>query len=321
MRIQGVSDEKELDKLVKESINKELKIVVEAKKLKLKVSDKLSKDDKLAKYREEYQYKLLETTKLTKEEIEKYFDENKDKYFIPETYDADIIEIPINVSDEDKLIAKSKAQEILDLALQGEDFSELAKKYSEDGSAENGGNLGWFSKGQMVEPFDGEVFGGEVGKVIPHLVETEFGYHIVKVEDRNNTEANASHILIQNKPLENSYTKAKNVAKAVIEGINSGLLTFGDGAMGYSALGDNYVFNNIRKGETIQGIGEADFLIKTLSKAKLNEINYSVDDRIFIFMKTKHTDAMEPALEKFYDKVKYDVMKEKVNEQMDKLLD
>ncbi len=321
MRIQGLSDEKELDKMVKEAINKELKIVNEAKKLKLTVSDKLSKDDKLAKYREEYQYKLLETTKVTKEEIEKYFDENRDKYLVPETYDADIIELPINVSDEDKLVAKTKAQEILDLALQGEDFLELAMKYSEDGSAENGGNLGWFSKGQMVESFEDEVFAGEIGKVIPHLVETEFGYHIVKVEDKNTTEANASHILIQTKPLKNSFIMAEKITKAIVEQINSNQITFEEAAMGYSMLSDTYEFNGIIKDQEIQGIGLDDFLNRGLHFAKLNEVNYVVKDRAFIFMKTKHTDAIEPTLENSYDKVKYDLMKIKVNEQMKKLLD
>lgn len=79
--------------------------------------------------------------------------------------------------------SRELAQEIYDRAKKGEDFSELAKKYSEDpGTKEKGGDLGYFTTGMMVKPFENLVFSlkkGEIGGPI----KTEFGYHVVKVED------------------------------------------------------------------------------------------------------------------------------------------
>ncbi len=84
---------------------------------------------------------------------------------------------------EDKIAAaRLLAEEILQKALAGEDMIELAKKYSEDpGSKDNGGEY-TFGRGRMVPEFEEASFTGEVGKVYPKLVETAYGYHIIKVE-------------------------------------------------------------------------------------------------------------------------------------------
>lgn len=80
------------------------------------------------------------------------------------------------------------------LAISGQDFAELAKKYSKDtGSGANGGELGWFGKGAMVAEFEQAAFSqpiGEIGKP----VKSQFGYHIIQVIARENLPANASQI-------------------------------------------------------------------------------------------------------------------------------
>ena len=74
---------------------------------------------------------------------------------------------------------------LLRLALDGADFAELATEHSDDpGSAQRGGSLGWFSRGRMVAPFEQAAFGTEPGKVVPEVVETQFGFHVIKVEDK-----------------------------------------------------------------------------------------------------------------------------------------
>jgi len=79
---------------------------------------------------------------------------------------------------------KALAEEVLKKALAGEDMATLAKTYSQDpGSKDKGGEY-TFPKGQMVPEFENAAFTGEIGKVYPTLVETDYGYHIIKVEKR-----------------------------------------------------------------------------------------------------------------------------------------
>ncbi len=81
---------------------------------------------------------------------------------------------------------EEKAKEILAEAKKGEkSFDDLAKEYSEDtGSRENGGDLGWFGRGTMVQEFEDAAFSVEPGQIKDDLVKTEFGYHIIKVEEK-----------------------------------------------------------------------------------------------------------------------------------------
>lgn len=76
------------------------------------------------------------------------------------------------------------AQKVLAQVKAGGNFAELAKKYSQDpGSAQNGGELGWIKRGQTVKAFENAAFSMKPGE-ISNLVKTEYGYHIIKVEDR-----------------------------------------------------------------------------------------------------------------------------------------
>ncbi len=107
--------------------------------------------------------------------------------------------------------AKKKAEEINRRALKGEDFSKLAKEFSEDpGSKDKGGNLGWARRGTFVPAFDKAIFDDlKVGQITPHPIKTKFGYHIIKkIDERQATsskdssdksEVLSAHILIKTK--------------------------------------------------------------------------------------------------------------------------
>ncbi|MFA6424525.1 MAG: peptidylprolyl isomerase [Candidatus Magasanikbacteria bacterium] len=79
---------------------------------------------------------------------------------------------------------RNKALVVLNEIKAGKDFAEEAKKYGEDGTNVNGGDLGWFGKGDMVPEFENAVYALKVGEITPDLVETEYGYHIIKLDEK-----------------------------------------------------------------------------------------------------------------------------------------
>lgn len=123
----------------------------------------------------------------------------------PGTKPANANTPPLSAEDAAyNLDALKRAQNVLKLALaKGADFAALAKQYSDDGSKTNGGDLGYFAKGVMVKPFEDAVWKLKVGQITAKLVQTEYGYHIIKktgVKTENGVEKiQASHILIATK--------------------------------------------------------------------------------------------------------------------------
>ncbi|MCM3666332.1 peptidylprolyl isomerase [Mesobacillus subterraneus] len=134
----------------------------------------------MGKIREDIEFyllaeKLIEPDiSITDEEMKTYFEENKDSFDEKEQVKASHILV------EDEATAKKVKEEIDS----GKDFAELAKKYSTDTSnAADGGDLGYFTKGEMAEEFEKAAFEMEINTV-SNPVKTVFGYHIIKVTDK-----------------------------------------------------------------------------------------------------------------------------------------
>lgn len=150
----------------------------------------LTKDGILESLRKEYIVNayLEQESVISEDDALKYYNENPDEFY---QYKASHILIPTSdesgnqLSDEDKEKAKSKAEELLSQIKNGANFEELAKLNSSDGSAENGGDLGYFSKGEMVAEFETAVDKTEIGQLYPEIVETTYGYHIIKRTGEN----------------------------------------------------------------------------------------------------------------------------------------
>jgi peptidyl-prolyl cis-trans isomerase D len=93
-----------------------------------------------------------------------------------------LVKLPDGADDKKKAELREKAAQIRARALKGEDFATLARTLSEDtGSAKNGGDLGFNTRGKMVTPFDDAQFALKPGQ-LSDVVETRFGYHVIKVE-------------------------------------------------------------------------------------------------------------------------------------------
>ncbi|WP_210462648.1 peptidylprolyl isomerase [Rufibacter roseolus] len=94
---------------------------------------------------------------------------------------------PDNTTPEAKAAAKAKAQGILNQIKGGADFAQLAAQHGTDGTASQGGDLGWFTQGRMVPSFEKAVFAAPGVGLLPNLVETDYGYHIVKITEPKTT--------------------------------------------------------------------------------------------------------------------------------------
>jgi peptidyl-prolyl cis-trans isomerase C len=96
-----------------------------------------------------------------------------------------LVGVEPTATEAERTAARQEADSLLRLVQGDADFAELAREHSDDpGSGQNGGMLPWFGKGQMVEPFENAAFEGKAGEVYPEVVETQFGFHLIKVEER-----------------------------------------------------------------------------------------------------------------------------------------
>ena len=118
-----------------------------------------------------------------------YYDGNIAEFTVEEQAKARhiLFRVPPGSGDGDKAAQRAKAEAVLARLRAGEDIAQLAAEYSDDSSASAGGDLGWFSRGRNVEAFDKVAFSLLEGE-LSEVVETEFGFHIIKVEGRRAAE-------------------------------------------------------------------------------------------------------------------------------------
>jgi parvulin-like peptidyl-prolyl isomerase len=119
--------------------------------------------------------------------------------------------------------AKVIADKVFQDAKSGSDFADLAKKNSQDpGSAQNGGDLGFFGKGMMVKPFEDAASGAAVGSIVGP-VETQFGWHIIKVTDRKADEIKYSEIVLNPTVSQSTRSQLYRTAASLKESLKSGI--------------------------------------------------------------------------------------------------
>ena len=144
---------------------------------------------------------LAKSVKATPEEIDAYLKAHPEEQ-VHARHILISIKTPEAPSDDalDKPQARAKAEELLKRIRAGEDFGSLAKEFSKDpGSKENGGDLGWFGRGRMVPEFEKAAFSLQPCQ-FSDIVESQFGFHIIKVDERRNGDPqNAAEAVQQEK--------------------------------------------------------------------------------------------------------------------------
>lgn len=128
---------------------------------------------------------IISKIMIKEDEAKAYFDANSAQFDEKEKVRARhiLMKVEKSADEKTKAQARKKLAEIQKKIMSGEDFAEMAKQHSQGPSNVKGGDLGYFGKGQMVKPFEEVAFKLAAGE-ISDIVETRFGYHLIKVVDR-----------------------------------------------------------------------------------------------------------------------------------------
>jgi peptidyl-prolyl cis-trans isomerase C len=168
---------------------------------------------------------------VTEEDAQKYYQENTKQFETPEQVRASHILIKPEFTDpnvdpnadpnEAKAVARTKTEDLLKQLKDGADFAELAKTHSNCPSAPQGGDLGFFPKGQTTPAFENAAFELEIGQ-ISEIVETEYGYHIIKVAEHKDASTTSFDQAKDDIIKQLTQTKQSELAQEYIESLRAG---------------------------------------------------------------------------------------------------
>ncbi len=153
-----------------------------------------------------------EKIQVSDEEAQTYYQEHKEDFQEPPKTNLKYLLLAKEPSKADEESVRVKIEEIRDMVISGEDFSDLAQEYSQGPSAAKGGDLGFFERGSMVKPFEDAAFSLKQGE-ISQPVRTRFGWHIIKVEERGEDKVHARHILLKVEPSLQTLDEIRNRAE------------------------------------------------------------------------------------------------------------
>lgn len=214
------------------------------------------------------QTKIVGDIRLTPSEIRKYYTSlSQDSLpYIPTAVEVQIItmrpQIPLSEIDA----VKNQLREFTDRVNKGGDFGSLARLYSEDGSAQKGGELGFMGRAQLVPEFASAAFALNDPKKVSNIVETEYGYHIIQLIERRGDRINARHILLKPKVPTAEMEKTLNKMDSLVLDIKNSKFSFDDAALYLSA--DKDTRNNkglmVNKNQYSNNAGTARFEMKEL---------------------------------------------------------
>ena len=232
-------------------------------------------------------YNGLLTDRPSDDELRNIYYENISEYDQPQLRYLKYVKWPIISNATDSLRVKLEAEDLIFRLNDGEDFALLANTYTQDPSNSadpqnlKGGDLGWFNKGQLLPEFEIASFEAEKGSIVGPIL-TQYGYHIIKVNDKrtveSNEQVNASHILLTIQPGRGTENELKDIASIfALEATEFGFFALADSlgleiqdsnglrkesifvdnfGVGRSAV--NFAFNNV-EGSTSDAIKNDNF--------------------------------------------------------------
>ncbi len=236
---------------------------------------------------ERMQASIVADATVTPNEVKEFFGSiPKDSlpYFNSEVEVAEIV-YPPKLNDEQKAIAQNKLAEIRAEIVAGGNFEELAKKHSDDpGSGQLGGDLGWQRRGTFVPEFEAAAYNLEIGEM-SDLVESQFGFHLLRLEGRRGNSVNVKHILIKPEITKEDLNKAANVLDSLKNLLNIDSLSFSKAVKKFSDENEQSYSNdgfmlNPSTGNTFFEIKDLDpDVYFTLDTMEINQVSSPIEYR------------------------------------------
>ena len=301
-------------------IESQVKMVKAAEDNGIEIAKDLPVSLKVKEAYEKLYSKLESQVVVNDEELNKFFEANRMRYDIYPSADAYIAYVKLNPSDADKKIANEKAKEILK-TVNKDNFASIAKEKSECPSAANGGELGWFTKEDMVAEFSDAAFKGKAGEIYPEVVDTVFGSHIIFVQEKNEDDktVRASHILVKSNVSPETIAERVKLEEEQALKLSNGEIKFEN--LPKDKYVDSSLFTKITEQGYIPGIGYKEELAEEIYKAPLNKVVVkNIGKDIYVFQKIKEVQSKKMTLDEVKEQVTKDYKAQKTMEEIQNLL-
>ena len=301
-------------------IESQVKMVKAAEDNGIEIAKDLPVSLKVKEAYEKLYSKLESQVVVNDEELNKFFEANRMRYDIYPSADAYIAYVKLNPSDADKKIGNQKAKEILK-TVNKDNFASIAKEKSECPSAANGGELGWFTKEDMVVEFSDAAFKGKAGEIYPEVVDTVFGSHIIFVQEKNEDDktVRASHILVKSNVSPETIAERVKLEEEQALKLSNGEIKFEN--LPKDKYVDSSLFTKITEQGYIPGIGYKEELAEEIYKAPLNKVVVkNIGKDIYVFQKIKEVQSKKMTLDEVKEQVTKDYKAQKTMEEIQNLL-
>jgi peptidyl-prolyl cis-trans isomerase SurA len=236
------------------------------------------------------QQQITSDVSMTPAEVREYFNNIPEDSLplIPTSYTLKQIVMYPKVSDEEKQRCRKKISEMRDRILDGENFSTLAVLYSDDpGSAAKGGELGFVSRTDLVPEFASTAFDLEPEDTVSRIIETEFGFHILKLIEKKGNLVNVRHILVTPRTGVEEQRETRKILQDIRGKIIADSISFEEAAETYSedesTASSGGTMMNMQTGKTTFAANELDPLardvIEELEPGELSKVIKTRDAR------------------------------------------